>query len=67
MAMLAPPQRSHTHHHHLFHHDHTSPLFHAAQEDMHRRARGESAAIQAQWAEQFRAAFDPYDWTKALG
>lgn len=36
------------------------------QEDMHRRARQENPAIQGQWAEEFRAQFAPYDWTKML-
>lgn len=36
------------------------------QEDMHRRAKQESAATQAQWAAEFRRQFDEFDWTKAL-
>jgi len=34
---------------------------------MHRRARQESAAIQQQWADEFRKQFEPYDWTRQLG
>eukprot|EP00887_Chlorella_sp_A99_P005045 scaffold4.g5045.t1 len=37
------------------------------QEDMHRRAKAESAAIQAKWAEEFRRQYEPFDWTRALG
>jgi hypothetical protein len=37
------------------------------QEDMHRRARQESPAIQQQWADEFRKQFEPYDWTRQLG
>ncbi|GAB4814505.1 hypothetical protein N2152v2_001551 [Parachlorella kessleri] len=36
------------------------------EEDMHRRARQESASIQGQWAADFRKQFQPYDWTKML-
>lgn len=36
------------------------------EEDMHRKARQESAALQEQWATEFRKQFDPYDWTKQL-
>ncbi len=36
------------------------------QEDMHRRARQESVAIQSQWAAEMRKQFEPFDWTRAL-
>ena len=36
------------------------------QEDMHRRARGEAAATQQAWADEFRKEFEPYDWTRML-
>ncbi|KIY96411.1 hypothetical protein MNEG_11553 [Monoraphidium neglectum] len=35
-------------------------------EEMHRRQRAEPQAAQERAAAQFRAAFDKYDWTKAL-
>ena len=34
---------------------------------MHRRAKQESTATQARWAEELRKQFGPYDWTLALG
>jgi hypothetical protein len=37
------------------------------QEDVHRRAKQETPATQARWAEDFRRQFDEFDWTKALG
>lgn len=36
------------------------------QEDMHRRAKQQSVAMQTQWAAQFRRDFEQFDWTKAL-
>lgn len=38
------------------------------QEDMHRRARQENPAIQQQWADEFRKAFEPYGaWRQRAG
>ena len=31
-------------------------------EEMHRRARMETVATQAKWAEEFKAMWKPYDW-----
>lgn len=41
-------------------------LLELPEEDMHRRARRESVAIQERWAAEFRKHFDEYDWTKQL-
>ena len=49
------------------HHAGPAGLLGLPEEDMHRRARQESASNQGQWAAEFRKQFEPYDWTKMLG